>query len=365
MDFLIPKSFKVQSSEGQYDVIFNNNLDFSNIEYKKVCLVCDKKIIPYINKDNLPLIEIEATENNKNLLQIPEIIMHLKKIGVNRDYTIIAIGGGIIQDIVCFIASIYMRGLSWVYYPTTLLGMADSCIGGKSSINVGEIKNLVGTFHPPQTVFINKNFINTLSKEQKIGGLLEAIKIIFASGNDNIYEICQMSVECCKNENDTNIINIIYTSLLAKKSIIEIDEFDKHERLLLNFGHTFGHAVESVSNYEISHGIAVGIGMICAMFAMEEILNQKLILKRMDTLKQTVLFMLSQIENLKQNLKNINCKKLITVFKSDKKHSSENYYCILFDENGFLKRTYISKNYDQKITNTFLKTIQFLIDYEI
>ena len=135
-----------------------------------------------------------------------------------------------------------MRGIAWSYMPTTVLAMVDSCVGGKSSINVGPYKNLVGTFHPPKQIDIDPLLATTLASEQIAAGLIEAAKICFCRGPASFAEY--LGQEPGVGMGTQALEHVILTSLLAKKHFIEIDEFDKKERLLLNFGHTFGHAIE-------------------------------------------------------------------------------------------------------------------------
>jgi len=157
---------------------------------------------------------------------------------------------------------VYMRGLRWSYMPTTMLGMADSCLGGKSSINVGGLKNLIGNIYPPHEVVIDTDFVTTLDADQTIGGLIEAAKICFARSYDEFcsYEALHPTYPLTP----VHAESLIMHSLTAKRWFIETDEFDKKERLLLNYGHTFGHALESATNFAIAHGLAVGMGIIAA-----------------------------------------------------------------------------------------------------
>lgn len=226
-------------------------------------LIADEWFAKQLATSGRRCIIVSARESSKSLDSIPELVISLRKNGANRQTALIALGGGIVQDVAAFIASVYMRGLKWKYYPTTLLAMVDSCIGGKSSINVGPYKNLIGTYHPPESVLVDPSLTLTLSDEGRAGGLVEAAKICFCRGEDTFREYISfkprpaMSVE--------QVERVAKCSLLAKKWFIEIDEFDKAERLLLNFGHTFGHAIEGASHFEIEHGVGVGFGILCAL----------------------------------------------------------------------------------------------------
>jgi 3-dehydroquinate synthase len=184
--------------------------------------------------------------------------------GFRKNHRLVAVGGGITQDVTAFIASILYRGVSWLFFPTTLLAQGDSCIGSKTSINFAQYKNQVGGFYPPQKIFINTDFLNTLSDLDIKSGLGEMCHYFLVAGEEDFkrfkrdYPAALQDKEVLK--------RLIARSLEIKKEYIEIDEFDQKERQVLNFGHSFGHAIESVTNYRIPHGIAVSYGMDMANF---------------------------------------------------------------------------------------------------
>jgi 3-dehydroquinate synthase len=172
---------------------------------------------------------------------------------------LVAIGGGITQDVSCFIASTLFRGVEWRFVPTTLLAQADSCIGSKSSINLGRTKNIIGTFYPPSEVLITPDFLSTLTLEDTQSGIGEILKV---HAIDSVESFDKLSSEYDSLFTDENTLNkYIENSLLIKQRYIEIDEFDKSLRNIFNYGHSFGHAIEAATNFEIPHGIAVSIGM--------------------------------------------------------------------------------------------------------
>jgi len=257
------ESFEVTSSTGRYCVTSGIGLLADVIaENPGMVVVIDARLEKYLPAGVSRKMSIDAIEANKSLEHMPETIIGLRQQGVDRTSHLLAIGGGVIQDIVTFCASIYMRGIPWTYMPTTLLGMADSCIGGKSSVNVQGFKNLVGNFHPPSAVLIDMEFVGSLDPEQVVGGLFEAVKICYARGNEEFQEFLLDASGGALAAPDLQ--RVVMRALRAKKWFIEIDEFDQKERLLLNFGHTFGHALEAGTSFGISHGIAVGIGMLVA-----------------------------------------------------------------------------------------------------
>ncbi len=157
-------SFDIQSSNKIYKVAIREDLLTKNLfEASNDLIIIDAHVLdlyPTLHAKNL--IPIPALESSKTLDTVSYVIEQLRSKGAHRKSHLIAIGGGIIQDIATLVASLYMRGISWSYYPTTLLGMVDSCIGGKSSINVGKYKNIAGNFYPPQVITIEPHFCNTL-----------------------------------------------------------------------------------------------------------------------------------------------------------------------------------------------------------
>ena len=258
------ESFEVTASSGSYRVLAGPGLLKSVVaKYPDAIFMVDARLEFCLPEFIKRRIVVGATEGNKSLERMPEVILQLRQYGANRTTHLVAIGGGVIQDVATFVASIYMRGIAWTYMPTTLLGMADSCIGGKSSVNVLGYKNLVGNFYPPVEVMIDIDFVRTLNAEMVVGGLYEAAKICFARGEQEF--LAYLGEYPSANMLPDRAQRVVMRALLTKKWFIETDEFDQKERLLLNFGHTFGHAIEAGTNFAISHGIAVGVGMLVAI----------------------------------------------------------------------------------------------------
>ena len=208
-------------------------------------------------------VRVEAKEEGKTLLQCEQVMVGLNARGVRRASTVAAIGGGVIQDVATLSCSLYMRGIPWVYVPTTLMAMADSCIGGKSSINAGGVKNLVGNIYPPQKVLVDPLFVTGLPTRARVAGIAEAVKICFARGPE-AFEAFVGSDAALDPGPDTATAELIELTLRAKKWFVEVDEFDRKERQLLNFGHSFGHAWEAACGFRVPHGVAVAIGMLAA-----------------------------------------------------------------------------------------------------
>ena len=209
-------------------------------------------------------IGIDATETQKSYQEITPIIQHLIENGFRKNHRLIAIGGGITQDITAFISSIMYRGVSWLFLPTTILSQGDSCIGSKTSINFGKYKNQIGGFYPPNKIFIYPDFMSTLSEAEIRSGIGEMLHYFIVAGKID-FEMFRDKYQ--KAFTDKQVLaEIISRSLEIKKSYIEIDEFDKNVRQVFNYGHSFGHAIESLTDYRVPHGIAVSYGMDMANF---------------------------------------------------------------------------------------------------
>jgi len=271
-DLPVSNNFDVQSHRGAYSVFFNDALlsDLTDFVKEDYHFLVDANVARLYATELQTVLEhsntivVDATEENKSIEKIIPVIEKLVKNKIRRDHSLIAIGGGIIQDITCFIASTLLRGIPWRLVPTTLLAQADSCIGSKSSINLGATKNILGTFNPPQNIIIDTGFIDTLEKKEIHSGVGEIIKVHAIEG---IKAFDQLAIDFDRLFDDRTILQkYIRSALLIKQRFIEEDEFDRGIRNIFNYGHSFGHAIESATNYEIPHGIAVTIGMDMANY---------------------------------------------------------------------------------------------------
>jgi 3-dehydroquinate synthase len=237
-----------------YTRSFDKSIFIVDTNTKKLCL---KKLS--VKAD---LIEIQAGEEFKNLDSLTHIWNELQHFGANRNSLIIALGGGVITDIAGFAAATYMRGISFLYVPTTLLAMADAAHGGKTGIDFNGVKNLIGTFNMQPKIFICPEFLKTLPDRELKSGLAEVIKHYL------IYDKIAFN-HFIKNTDNSLFLSLIQKAIEIKTHFISIDPFDQKERKALNFGHTIGHGVESLflkSEHRILHGEAVAIGMICESY---------------------------------------------------------------------------------------------------
>lgn len=250
------RSIKIKSRINDYIVEFKTLTELEKICDNKI-VVIDNNVYKYYKQyfSNCDLIKMNCIEETKSLDGTAYILNEFVKRKIKSNANIIIVGGGILQDVAGFACSVYCRGIKYTLFPTTLLSQCDSCIGGKTSINFSSIKNILGTFYPPENIYICTEFLKTLSSEDYASGLGEIIK----------FNLLKYSMDWfVKKDIKKDVEELIFDSLSYKNKIIEIDEFDKKERKFLNFGHTFGHALEISSNYSISHGTAVLFGILIA-----------------------------------------------------------------------------------------------------
>ena len=284
-------SIKIPLKENSYEVIVGTNIInkyknkiFSTIKNaKKIFIVTDtkikklhlKKIIQIISKKyTVKTLVIKPGEKMKDIKTINKIVTVLLKNKISRNDAIFALGGGVIGDLSGFLASITLRGIKLVHFPTTLLAQVDSSIGGKTGVNSSYGKNLIGTFYQPNLVVCDTIFLSTLPKRELISGYAEVIK--YGIINDkNFFNWLNKNTKKILNNNSFEMIKAIKKSIEIKKEFIIKDEKDlNNKRALLNFGHTFAHSLESCTKYSkiLLHGEAVSIG-ICMASKLSNILG--------------------------------------------------------------------------------------------
>lgn len=269
-----------------------------------------------------------ASEENKTMESVLKFCNFLSEKDINKGNKIIVIGGGITQDVGGFAAHIYKRGIDWVFFPTTLLSMCDSCIGGKNGLNFSGYKNQLALFANPKKIYICKEFLKTLTKYDLDSGLGEILKLFAISGENFLKKF--------NNSKDIdNCFNMSKKAISIKKSVIEKDPLEYNIRKSLNYGHTIGHAIETISEYKISHGEAVVIGMylINDMFSDEDVL-----------LKNSCLGLID-----KEKIKNLNLDNLENILKKDKKTLNNKLTFIILDKPG--KISFLKKELNDEIFN--------------
>ncbi len=325
-------SIAIQSYLGEYSVEIYEKKN-SSVKRDKVLnkisknsfLIIDSKVShlypDIINfwPESLTL-EIEALETNKQLSTCEKIIKNLLDVSFKKDMKLVAIGGGIIQDITAFSASVLYRGVDWIFIPTTLLSQADSCIGSKTSINFSGVKNILGGFYPPKKIYCFLDFLETLPEDDIKSGIGEILHYYIVDNNSNAeglmnyYEKIILDRSLLKSH--------VVESLNVKKKMIQIDEFDQNQRRVFNYGHTFGHAIEVMSDFEISHGQAVTLGMDIANFVSYSL---GMIDKERFLRLKNILF--KNIPNY--SLKESRINEFIDLMKKDKKSKKDKIVCIL------------------------------------
>jgi 3-dehydroquinate synthase len=257
----------IKSYRGEYQVHFTEDFceelsarmeegDWLLVDSTVMKLYADK-LDPFLK--SYQSLVLQPEEATKSFSAAGQLISRLIEEGFKRSNRLVAIGGGIVQDAVAFVASIIYRGTDWIFVPTTLLAQGDSCIGSKTSVNFGEYKNMLGGFHPPREIIIDLGFLETLDTKEIRSGIGEmthyfmiASRADFELVRDN-YDACLRDVSATR--------HLTERSLQIKREMIERDEFDQGPRKIFNYGHSFAHALESYTHYRIPHGIAVAYGM--------------------------------------------------------------------------------------------------------
>ena len=233
-------------------------------------------------------IAVPAGEENKSLIQFSHIQDSLVAHQLDRGSTLIALGGGVIGDLAGFAAAVYMRGIPYVQIPTTLQAQVDASVGGKTAINHPKGKNLIGAFHQPKLVLIDVDTLKTLPQRDIRSGLIEVIKMGVIR-DEPLFETVEENLDAILNLDNTVLTEIISQACINKAEIVAKDEKESGLRMVLNYGHTFGHALEAVTHYNrYRHGEAVSIGMNCAaqlavnlgMFSETDFQRQQTLLKR-------------------------------------------------------------------------------------
>jgi len=207
---------------------------------------------------------LPAGEQEKTLARFGEVMAALAALGASRDVTVVALGGGVVGDLAGFAAACWMRGVRFVQLPTTLLAMVDSSVGGKTAVDLVQGKNLVGAFHQPAAVLADVATLDTLPERELRAGLAEVVKY-GAIADEDFFSWIEAHAEALLARDPAALAHAIFTSCAHKAGIVARDETEQGERMLLNFGHTFGHAVETQQGYGgLLHGEAVAVGMVLA-----------------------------------------------------------------------------------------------------
>lgn len=210
-------------------------------------------------------IQMPSGEKKKNLKSVVRLYDALLAAGIDRSDCIIALGGGLTGDIAGFTAATLYRGIPFVQIPTTLLAQVDASVGGKTGVNHQKGKNLIGAFYQPKLVLIDPDVLQTLNMRERISGFAEILKYGFISDKELLDTCLRQQETILKLKNSAALNEIIFRSVQIKANIVEEDERERQKRMILNFGHTFGHALERCSGYTLRHGEALLYGMLAAL----------------------------------------------------------------------------------------------------
>lgn len=338
-DFSTLDSFEVNSVPRPYLVKWDETKDPCDFikalmtENENNLLLIDQNVYNlYCQNLNIPeskIYKAEATEEFKTLDGVVSVIEFLEKNKFTKGETLVVVGGGIIQDIGAFVGACYKRGIKWIFLPTTLLSMCDSCIGGKTGINHNKAKNQLALFSAPSSVCINPNFLKTLNPREIKSGLGEIIKLFVTGGR----EFVDKYIKLVKNGSVADFSSfkpLIMGALSVKKAIVEEDEFELDLRRSLNYGHTVGHAVEVLSDYKIPHGQAVAIGMVVVDKLSTN--RSRLPENERQLIKQTAIDLLDS-----DIMQNISVDGMENLLKKDKKTIGNAVNFVIIDSIGDMK----------------------------
>lgn len=310
---------------------------------RRLCIVTDSNVAPLYLADvkkvlgeefeRVTEVIVPAGEQNKTLDNVKKIYEHLIENRFDRKDCLIALGGGVIGDMTGYAAATYLRGISFVQVPTTLLAQVDSSIGGKTGVDFDSYKNMVGAFHMPRLVYMNLSVLNTLTEEQFTCGMGEILKHGLIKNRD-YFTWCVEHAEKIKARDYETLLYMIKESCKIKREVVEKDPTEQGERALLNFGHTFGHAVEKLKNFTMLHGQCVAAGCIAAikLSAMKGNFSEREISYAEQCFEQF---------GLPVRVSGLSPKDILEISKSDKKMEAGKIKFVLLKEFG---TAYVDKN---------------------
>ena len=331
-------NLSIKSSLHDYKVFFQNDSSFirrmSKLEY--TVFIVDKNVWSHYGENLLSILPEdrviiqEAREELKNIESVCGLYNQIMQFAPRKNMVLVSIGGGIIQDITGFVASTLYRGIKWIFVPTTLLAQVDSCIGAKTSLNFSRFKNLVGSFYPPHEVYLYPGFLKTLTREDFYSGVGEMTKLHLMTGKETTQHFIEQLPFIDKHD-DMVLLECIHRCLCIKKNYIEEDEFDTGKRNLLNYGHCFGHAIESSTHFVVPHGQAVVLGMILAnrIAVQKQLLSQE---------KEHFIYENILKPSLQIKIPPIDISETVKAMRQDKKNTGKGLALILLQENDELRK---------------------------
>ena len=319
------KKIKQQFSSASVDVYFDASFSYLSklVDKKNAVIITDENIFSAhrVKFRNWNVITLKPGEVFKIQLTADAIIEQLIGFEADRSTTLIGVGGGVVTDLTGYVASIYMRGIRFGFVPTSLLAMVDASIGGKNGVDVGDYKNLVGSIRQPSFLLYDYNFLKSLPDIEWSNGFAEIIKHACILDQQSFKLLAKNHLQSIKKDKKL-LASIIEKNVLLKTSVVKKDEFEKGDRKLLNFGHTLGHALET--QYELTHGQAVALGMVFAAWLSEQILGLK---KSIEILQVLSLYKLPTIASF-------DAERVFNVLTMDKKRVNDKMNFILLEKIG-------------------------------
>lgn len=326
-----------------YDIVLEQDysgllseLDKLDTINKKVCIVTDSKVSNYYLNEVVKLIENHVKtvktfifpfgESSKNLDTVYTLYEYLIKESFDRKDILIALGGGVVGDLTGYVAATYLRGISFLQVPSTLLSMVDSSIGGKTGVDFMAYKNMIGAFHQPKLVYMNLNSLKTLDSKEFYAGFGEIIKHGLIKDCSYYYWMKEHK-EALKSRDVDTMYELVSRSCYIKKEVVEKDPKEVGDRALLNFGHTIGHAIEKLKEFKLLHGECVAIGMVAASY-LSYLMNY-LTLDEVKDIEDTI-----RGFNLPTFVSGLNSEEILKVTRSDKKVESGTLKFILLSKIG-------------------------------
>lgn len=321
------RSLEIRGIAGDSKILVGAGFDTlaGQIPHENVVIVTDSQVRALYQKKFPPfaVLEIGVGEEIKTLDTVKRLYAELLALEADRSTFIVGIGGGIVCDVAGFAAATYMRGLRFGFVPTTLLAQVDAGVGGKNGVNFKGYKNMVGTFRQPEFLICDPELLKTLPRVQILSGLAEVVKHA-ALGGASLFDYLETNYLKALAVESTVMERLVFDSIKLKAEIVNRDATEQGERRKLNFGHTFGHAIEKISS--LPHGHAVSIGMALAA----DISLQKGLLSAQENQRLKTL-----LANLKLPIRtDIDAQSLFEVLKKDKKRQGENLYFVMLEHIG-------------------------------
>jgi 3-dehydroquinate synthase len=322
------RTIKLHLSWGSYEILIGHSLlsqvgeTLKKSGFKDKIVIITNPVVGLLYGDSLRsgledhgfapvILEVPEGEKYKSLVQAGKLYNHLADFQAERRTPVLALGGGVVGDLAGFVAATYMRGIPLVHLPTTLLSQVDSSIGGKVAVNHQRLKNVIGSFYQPELVITDIATLKTLPEKELENGMAEVIKYGVIR-NRALFELLENKIGSIKALDEGLLEDVISLCTDIKAGIVEKDERDLGLRNILNFGHTVGHAIETVSHFRIAHGRAVAIGMVA----------EGMISRRMSILSDSELNRMKLLisrAGLPVKISGLDIRKLIKAMKHDKK----------------------------------------------